>query len=136
MQRINGWPQRCFIVTISLLSIGIITLTAWGQEGPAKQAPAREVQKTFAFEFRDTPWDKILDWLADNSGGLPVVSSIKPQGTFNFVSPPGKKYTLPQIIDILNRSLLANKIIILRNNTNFTVVSNEDALTIARLLST
>lgn len=130
MQRINGWPQRCFIVTISLLSIGIITLTAWGQEGPAKQAPAREVQKTFAFEFRDTPWDKILDWLADNSGGLPVVSSIKPQGTFNFVSPPGKKYTLPQIIDILNRSLLANKIIILRNNTNFTVVSNEDALTI------
>lgn len=130
MQRTSGWPQRCFIVTFTLLSIGVVTLSAWGQEGPAKPAPARDVLKPLAFEFRDTPWDKVLDWLADNSGGLPIVSTTKPQGTFNFVSPAGKKYTLPQIVDILNRSLLTNKIIILRNSSNFTIIPNDEALTI------
>lgn len=127
MQQTHGWKQRFAIATIaSSLCVGVVALSAWGQEGPAK-APAKEVQKTFAFEFRDTPWDKVLDWLADNSGGIPVVGGLKPQGTFNFVSPPGKKYTLPQIVDILNRSLTKDKILIIRNSTSYTVVQSDQA---------
>lgn len=130
MQRSSSWIQRYTAATlVAFCSIALITLTAWGQEGPAK-APARDGLKPLAFEFRDTPWDKVLDWLADNSGGMPIVSNIKPPGTFNFVSPGGKKYTLPQIIDILNRSLIKDKILIIRGSTNFTVISQEDALTI------
>lgn len=130
MQRTTSWKQRFYVATVSsMLGIGLVGLTAWGQEGPAKQ-PAKEVLKTYTFEFRDTPWDKVLDWLADNSGGLPIVGGIKPQGTFNFVNSGGKKHTLPQIIDILNRSLIKDKILIIRGSNNFTVISSDDALTI------
>jgi general secretion pathway protein D len=130
MQRNTSWKQRFYVATVSsMLGIGLVGLTAWGQEGPAKQ-PAKEVLKPYTFEFRDTPWDKVLDWLADNSGGLPIVGGIKPQGTFNFVNSGGKKHTLPQIIDILNRSLIKDKILIIRGSNNFTVISSDDALTI------
>lgn len=130
MQRTTSWKQRFYVATVSsMMGMGLVALTAWGQEGPAKQ-PTKEVQRTFTFEFRDTPWDKVLDWLADNSGGMPVVSSIKPQGTFNFVNAGGKKYTLPQIIDILNRSLIKDKIMIIRGSSSYTVISSDDALTI------
>lgn len=131
MQKAFSWKQRHFIcVLASSLCAALVTMTAWGQEGPAKTAPVQPAQKTFAFEFRDTPWEKVLDWLADNSGNMPVISSTKPLGTFNFVSPGGKKYTLPQIIDILNSSLLSQKIIIVRNTSNYTVISNDEAATI------
>lgn len=133
MQQAQSWKQRFVITTLaSALCVALVGLSAWGQEGPGKAAPAKDgpALKPLAFEFRDTPWDKVLDWLADNSGGIPVVSTIRPQGTFNFVSPAGKKYTLPQIIDILNRSLLSQKILIVRNTTNYTVISNDEAQTI------
>lgn len=127
MHRFPSWKQRLVAVTAaSALSVGLVTLTAWGQEDPSRQVAPKPVQKTFTFEFRDTPWDKVLDWLADNSGGMPVVGTLKPQGSFNFISPAGKKYTLPQIIDILNSSLLKDKIIILRNKYNYMLVSSEE----------
>ncbi len=130
MQRNTSWKQRFFVATVSsMLGIGLVGLTAWGQEGPAKQ-PAKEVLKTYTFEFRDTPWDKVIDWLADNSGGIPIVGAVKPQGSFNFVNAGGKKHTLPQIIDILNSSLLKDKMLIIRGTNRYTIISNDDALTI------
>ncbi|HMO34975.1 MAG TPA: hypothetical protein PKA06_02930, partial [Gemmatales bacterium] len=62
MQRFKSWQQRTFVATLaSMLGISLVVFSAWGQEGPAKtngttQTPAMEVQKTFTFEFRDTPW--------------------------------------------------------------------------------
>src|SRR5438105_601475 len=68
---------------------------------PAPEAPKTPL-KTVSFEMRDKPWSSVLEWLSDQSG-LPVVSSDKPQGTFTFVSPKGKTYTIPEVIDILNQ---------------------------------
>lgn len=130
MQRNTSWKQRFYVATVSsMLGIVLVGLTAWGQEGPAKQ-PAKEVLKTYTFEFRDTPWDKVIDWLADNSGGMPIVGAVKPQGSFNFVNSGGKKHTLPQIIDILNSSLLKDKMLIIRGSNRYTIINNDEALTI------
>ncbi|HQR07782.1 MAG TPA: secretin N-terminal domain-containing protein, partial [Gemmatales bacterium] len=133
MQQAHGWKQRFVIATLaSALCVALVGITAWGQEGPAKTTPAKDGPslKPLAFEFRDTPWEKVLDWLADNSPGMPIVGSTKPQGTFNFFSPGGKKYTIPQVLDILNSSLIGQKIIILRNTSNYTVITHDEAPTI------
>ena len=47
----------------------------------------------------------MFEWLADKTS-LPFISPSLPAGTFNFVGPKEKKYTIPQIIDIINDSLL------------------------------
>ena len=89
---------------------------------PAGRAAAQDVKsapgqaspdKKYAFEFDKRPWREVFEWLSDRTG-LPLITSIYPTGTFSFVAPkpPGggrMEYTIPQIIDILNESLVKEK---------------------------
>lgn len=92
-------------------------------------APKPGAQKTFSFEMRDQPWDKVLEWLGNNTG-VPVVSPYKPQNTLNFFGTLKKpQYTIPEIIDLLNDALLSQstqKLLIIRRPTSILVVLADD----------
>lgn len=91
---------------------------------PAAVKPAAE-EKTFTFEMRDKPWASVFEWLRDHSD-LPVVYNDKPQGTFNFIPRANKKYTIAEIMDILNEGLLSqNRILIRRDQSFLLAVANE-----------
>jgi general secretion pathway protein D len=97
---------------------------------PSSDAPVKPgAQKTFAFEMRDQPWDKVLEWLGNNTG-VPVVSPYKPQNTLNFFGTVKKsQYTIPEIIDLLNDALLSQttqKLQIVRRPTSILVVLADD----------
>jgi type II secretion system protein D len=121
-----GTPRVWSVAVASALGLGCVTLAASGQERPAAPVAQPPGLKLLAFQFRDTPWEKVLDWLADNNPTVPIVSERKPLGTFNFISPPGKLYSMPQIIDILNSSLISQKMLIVRNPNRYTIVSSEE----------
>src|SRR5947209_1421443 len=76
---------------------------------------AGDGEKTLSFEFRNKPWPDVLEWLAEQSG-LEVVTSQQPTGTVTFIAPKNKakKYTIPQVIDILNERLLSQKLLLVR----------------------
>jgi RNA polymerase sigma factor (sigma-70 family) len=77
------------------------------QPEPGQPAPAAKVApaaKTYSLEMRNKPWATVFEWLSDQTG-KPVITPFKPTGTFTFVGPPGGKYTLPEVIDILNEAL-------------------------------
>src|SRR5947207_1761779 len=61
----------------------------------------------YAFSFEKKPWRSVFDWLVENSG-KPVVGNHFPTSTFTFLSPKGKRYTMPEVIDIINEGLLSN----------------------------
>src|SRR5262249_43402044 len=93
---------------------------------PALQPRKIDPEKRITFAFRDAPWIKVMEWLADNSG-IPVNTPVLPTGTYNFVPPmdgKGKpmKFTVPEIIDIINNGLEAKKFILLRKESGFTVI--------------
>ncbi|HMP59374.1 MAG TPA: secretin N-terminal domain-containing protein, partial [Gemmatales bacterium] len=100
-------------------------------QAPGAVAPSDRpgVQKTFSFEMRDQPWDKVLEWLGNNTG-VPVVSPYKPQNTLNFFGTVKKsQYTIPEVIDLLNDALLAQatqKLLIVRRPTSILVVLADD----------
>jgi hypothetical protein len=73
---------------------------------PNKDAkPARAAEPTYVFDMRDKPWSKVFEWLADITG-KPVLPGISmPTGTFSFINPKGQKFTIPEIIDIINDTL-------------------------------
>ena len=81
-------------------------------DGPAaaKQAPppAKSKGPTYSLEFREKPWASVFDWLRDTSN-LPVVTQYIPTGTVNLNTPKGMQYTLPEVIDLLNETLLASR---------------------------
>ena len=85
-------------------------------------APAKKADEpNLVFEMRDKPWAAVFEWLNEHSG-LPVIYSNKPQGTFNFVPPKDKKYSIPEIIDALNEGLLVHNFLLIRRDQSFLLV--------------
>jgi hypothetical protein len=84
-------------------------------------------EKTFAFEMRDKPWKQVIEWFVDQSG-LAFVGSRTPTGTFSFVGPPNKRYSLPEIIDILNEALLSQRqpYLLLRGERSFRLIPADE----------
>lgn len=91
---------------------------------PAAEPAAPNGAKTIAFEMRNKPWPDVLEWLAEQSG-LEVITSHKPTGTVTFIAPKTKvrKYTIPQVIDILNEQLMSQKLLLVRRTNSFTILS-------------
>jgi type II secretory pathway component GspD/PulD (secretin) len=51
----------------------------------------------------------------------------KPTGTFTFISPvPGKTYSIPQVIDILNEALAAQKCLIVRREQSMAILPADE----------
>jgi hypothetical protein len=80
-------------------------------------------EKRYRFEMDQQPWSRVFDWLTETTG-KPLISQYRPTGTFTFKGPPGKEYTLGEIIDILNDSLknLPQKYRLVRRERSFTLL--------------
>src|SRR5262245_13398630 len=102
---------------------------------PAKQAAPSDKEKYYLIELRGKPWQGVFDWLSDQTG-LPFISSKgqqpAPTATFNLTVPKGKEakkyYTMPEIIDIINEGLLAEKYVLIRRASAFTVVPADEEI--------
>src|SRR5262245_22681250 len=85
----------------------------------------------YHFEMRQKPWREVLEWLADRTQ-LAFIGVHIPTGTFTFVPPKGKQYTIGQIIDIVNEGLLTTdntqKYILIRREHSFTLVPASEAI--------
>jgi hypothetical protein len=75
------------------------------------------VLPTYAMAFNNEAWPKVLDWLSTTTQ-LPLVLPNPPKGTLTFLPPKidgeFKKYTIAQILDILNEQLATQKLILIR----------------------
>src|SRR5207245_10499864 len=89
---------------------------------PANADNAKPTEKTYDFNMSKKPWKDVLPWLADKTG-TPYINTFTPAGTFNYLAPKGKtKFTLPEIIDLLNEALAKQKYLLVRRSTYFTII--------------
>jgi type II secretory pathway component GspD/PulD (secretin) len=71
--------------------------------------------------MRSMPWAAVFEWLSDRTG-LPVIGTQRPpRGNLNIISPK-QKYSLAQVMDIINSSLLEQKLLLVRGPKAFTLV--------------
>jgi type II secretory pathway component GspD/PulD (secretin) len=87
------------------------------------ETTAKEPEKTITFQMRNKPWNEVLEWLADQTG-IPVSTDYHPTGTFTFIAPKAgsQRYTIPQVIDIINEQLTSQKYVLIRRSQTFTIV--------------
>src|SRR5262249_50179776 len=127
------WKLTSLMTLMAVLGTWAIRASAGDEPKPAKEpAPAAPPKSTddkpadkptdkpepkrIAVEFRNTPWQNVIEWFVKESG-LAFISIHAPTGSFTFVSPePGRKYTMLEIIDILNEGLQQQSYTILRQN--------------------
>src|SRR6185369_12229845 len=88
-------------------------------------------EKTYSFSFGAQPWSQVIDWLRDLTG-LPIIGPHRPTGTLKLAPPmhlgPTNKYTVGEIIDILNDALLDQKLIILRREASIMIWPADEPL--------
>jgi type II secretory pathway component GspD/PulD (secretin) len=106
--------------------------------GPAVKVPIRPMigapggaVKRFTFAISAKPWREVFKWLTDVSG-KPVISSAFPTGTCTIETPPGKQYTLPEIIDLINEALLSGsatqKYLLINRERSFALVPADEKI--------
>jgi type II secretory pathway component GspD/PulD (secretin) len=96
-------------------------------EGKKPTAPQAKPVKSGTFHFQDKPWGAVLAWLGEQTS-LPVVGNVKPTGTFTFVPPAGKQYTVAEMIDIINEALQMQKYILIRGERSLIVVPADEKI--------
>src|SRR5262245_21495465 len=74
----------------------------------AKAAAAQKAaaEKTYTFEMSNKPWQEVFEWLTEKTG-RPFIAATTPKGSFHYMPPKDKKYTISEIIDIVNEGLAA-----------------------------
>ena len=75
----------------------------------------------WTFNFKNQPWQGILEWLADNSG-MSLDWQEVPGDYLNLTTPPGRSYTVRETRDLINRHLLARGYTLLSQGSILSVV--------------
>ena len=137
--------RRCIgLVMLLALAAGLLGLSVAGAQtgnpGKAQKDAAKAAEqvpsdqppaKTYEFQFSAAPWSQVLEWLRDLTG-LPIITTIRPTGSLTFVPPKvdgkNKKYTVAEIIDVLNESLLEQKEVIIRRMASIMICAADEQL--------
>jgi type II secretion system protein D len=96
---------------------------------PPKSDSPKTSEKTVKFDMDKKPWREVFEWLTEKTD-LPFISVNIPRGTFTFIAPKGKSFTIPEIIDIINQGLLTaegtNKFVLIRTENRLTLVPADE----------
>ena len=100
---------------------------AWEAE-PLPKARVDWNTTRLALEMDGKPWRAVLEWFADQTG-MSYKTFSPPAGTFTFIGPKLRQYTLTEIYDIINERLQAQeKLTLLRGETTLTMVAADEEL--------
>ena len=81
--------------------------------------------KTLKFVFRYQPWEKVIQWFADESD-LSLIMDSPPSGTFNYTD--NRSYTPAEAIDLLNGVLLTKGYTLIRRDRMLMLINLEDGI--------
>jgi type II secretory pathway component GspD/PulD (secretin) len=138
--RKSFWPKRWLrSFAGAALASAAVGGAVWAADPPTKD-PSKDAPKTLeskkdeprapkprgiSFTMSDKPWKDVMTWYA-NETGLAFNSDTKPpDGTFAFTAPRDAKtgqprqYTISEITDLLNETLLAKGFVLIRSETTF-----------------
>ena len=68
--------------------------------------------------MEDKPWSDVFQWLARETG-VPVITDFKVSGHFTFIGPKGARYTIAEIIGLINEGLLQHQLVLVRRPRTF-----------------
>jgi hypothetical protein len=83
----------------------LVALPASSAPAPKLPPPEKDTPKTVHLDFEKATWKQVLAWLTEETG-KPLITNYVPPGTFTFHGPADKKYTIPEVVDILNDTLM------------------------------
>jgi hypothetical protein len=96
------------LVASGLLPAKAAATSGFGADAACRQDPKLANKGRIEFRMENRPWREVFAWLSEQTG-VPVVVTCMPVGSFTFVGPQGARYTIPEVVGIINRALLRQK---------------------------
>ena len=90
---------------------------------PKAVTPTVKAEKTYSVAFEKAPWSSVFEWFAKESG-LTYLGTQSVTGSLTLKS--DKKYTLGELLDLLNEALSQQKYIIIRRSQSFVLHPADD----------
>jgi hypothetical protein len=121
MKRVEIGPGKSWKRTLSNLALELALPNVLANDTDG--ATGRKVaEKQIAVELRDVPWRNVIQWLADETECPVVMGARVPKGTFTFVGQKRRKYSVQEVIEIINGKLLAKKYFLIQRRQAFSLV--------------
>ncbi len=95
--------------------------------GPIKTAPQPPPEKLITVNFKDAKWDDVLDWFAAESGLLKILT-VKPTGSTTLQPSKDRKYTISEVVDLLNEALQQQRFILIRRQVTFFIHPSDEPI--------
>src|SRR5689334_13389725 len=78
------------------------------------------------FRMKNKKWIDVFGWLGSRTG-VPVIGSatINIPGSFTFLGRRGAKYSIPEIVRLINKELRHEQMVLIRRPRSFTVMPAE-----------
>jgi hypothetical protein len=111
-------------LSVGLLFGGLSATGAQTGDGSNQKAAFEE----YTIEMRDMPWKSVWEWLTDKTGKVFNSGASSVPGSLNFIGKKGRKYTMPQIIDIINDGLHPHKWVLLDRGRSFTLFPADEKI--------
>src|SRR5947209_1633077 len=94
-----------------------------GQPPAAKAAdkPAEKPEKQITVQFVNAGWAEVLTWFAKESG-LTQLTTVVPTGNVTIRPPGDRKFTLTEVVDLINDAMIQQNFLLLRTPTAFYIV--------------
>jgi mRNA-degrading endonuclease HigB of HigAB toxin-antitoxin module len=83
------------------------------------------VPKMFALNLQSVSWTDALKWYSEHSD-LGAIYTVKPEGNITLKTSSGRQYTIAEITDLFNEALQQQKLIMIRGQRTFTIVSTDE----------
>jgi hypothetical protein len=118
--------MRVRYLFVVVLALGVVSVEVQSAPvPPAAPIEKQEPQKTVKIAFVNASWRQVFAWLREQTGK--PVCSCTPNGQFTFVGPPGKEYTIPEAIAIINEGLAnsPHQLILIERERSFSLPPRE-----------
>jgi type II secretory pathway component GspD/PulD (secretin) len=117
---------------LPLLACAFLLTVVAPSFGQPRPVPKKTDEKRLTIKFENAKWSDVLVWFADQTD-TPFVGSARLTGTFTFIGPKDRSYTINEIVDILNEALAPLQYRLVRRTESFTIVGESDKLDVSQV---
>lgn len=98
-----------------------------GSAGSAPTSPTPPGEKTVTVNFKLADWGDVLEWFSKESGLTPIYS-VRPTGSVTLQPPKDRRFTIGEVIDLLNEAMITQKFILVRRQVSFTILPSDEKI--------
>ncbi|MCS7269548.1 MAG: hypothetical protein NZ703_00555 [Gemmataceae bacterium] len=92
-----------------------------------KPADKSSSERTITVNFKNAHWDDVLEWFAKESGLTPILT-VRPTGSVTLLPPKDRKFTLGEVVDLLNEALIQQRFILIRRQISFYIHPSDEKI--------